>query len=86
MGDIIFLEEIRKSGYELVNEKDFEIVKISNTNQLGVDVILAERGVVDAAKKEYYEVSDSALLDEATLHVQEIPSTNHMHVNERSTP
>ena len=60
-GDLIFKESIYKKGYELVNEKDFEIVKISNTDQLGVDVILAVEGTVDAAKKEYYEVSDAAL-------------------------
>ncbi|MEM6698638.1 MAG: tetratricopeptide repeat protein, partial [Bacteroidota bacterium] len=62
IGDLIFLEEIKKSGYELVNRKDFEVTKISNINQLGVDVILAATGYVDAAKKEYYEVSDKALL------------------------
>ena len=61
-GDLIFKESIYKKGYELVNEKDFEIVKISNTDQLGVDVILAVAGTVDAAKRDYYNVSDAALL------------------------
>ena len=61
-GDLIFKERIYKRGYELVNDKDFEIVKISNTDQLGVDVILAVAGTVDAAKKTYYNVSDAALL------------------------
>ena len=61
-GDVIFLEDIKKSGYQLVNRKDFEVTKISNTNSLGADVILAKTGVLDAAKKEYYGVSDRALL------------------------
>ena len=61
-GDLIFMERIYKQGYELVNKKDFEITKISNTNRLGVDVILAITGTVDAAKKVYYDVSDAALL------------------------
>jgi len=61
-GDFIFFEEIRKSGYELVNDKELQVLKISNTGQLGVDIILAKAGSVDAAKKEYYDVSDKALL------------------------
>ncbi|MEL6626620.1 MAG: tetratricopeptide repeat protein, partial [Bacteroidota bacterium] len=61
VGDLIFLKEIRKNGYELVNRKDFEVTKISNGERLGVDIILAKEGYVDAAKKEYYEVSDKAL-------------------------
>ncbi len=50
-GDLIFMERIYKRGFELVNEKDFEITKISNTDRLGVDVILAPLGTVEAAKK-----------------------------------
>ncbi len=61
-GDLIFFTEIKKAGYELVNGKDLEILKISNTERLGEDIILAKAGVVDAAKKEYYGISDKALL------------------------
>jgi len=61
-GDLIFLEDIHRQGYELVNRKDFEVTKIGNTEQLKLDIILAKAGVVDAAKKEYYGVSDKALL------------------------
>jgi len=61
-GDFIFFTEIRKTGYELVNGKDLEVLKISNTNILGEDIIVAKKGVLDAAKKLYYEVSDKALL------------------------
>ena len=61
-GDLIFFSEIKKSGYELVNGKDLEILKISSAERLGEDIILAKAGVVDAAKKEYYGISDKALL------------------------
>ena len=61
-GDFIFFEEIRKSGYELVNKKDLEFLKISSADRLGEDIILAKAGVVEAAKKEYYGISDQALL------------------------
>jgi tetratricopeptide (TPR) repeat protein len=60
-GDIIFKEQIYKKGYELVNEHDFDILKISSTSRLGVDIILATEGTVDAAKQEYYDVSFEAL-------------------------
>ena len=68
-GGDIFLEEIKKSGYELVNEKDFEHIKISNNDTLEVDVILAQLGYVDAAKKDYYGVSDRALLALSLIHI-----------------
>jgi len=61
-GDIIFINEIRKSGYELVNEKELKALKISENEKLVVDIILAKAGAVDAAKKAYYDVSDKALL------------------------
>ena len=61
-GDIIIKEKIQKNGYELVNEKDFDIVKISNTDELGVDIIMAKEGTVEAAKREYYDVSNQELL------------------------
>lgn len=61
-GDFIFFSEIKKTGYELVNGKELEVLKISSDGRLGVDIILAKAGTVDAAKKEYYQVSDKALL------------------------
>ena len=60
-GDLIFSEKIYKAGYELVNEKDLELLKISSSPNLGVNIILAKEGTVNAAKKEYYNVSDAAL-------------------------
>ena len=61
-GDLVFLKAITKAGYELVNKKELERIKIGNAGELGFDVILAKSGSIDAAKKRYYEVSDSALL------------------------
>ncbi|MEL6276064.1 MAG: hypothetical protein AAFU03_13265, partial [Bacteroidota bacterium] len=61
-GQWAFLQEVRKVGYELVNEKELDQVKISDTEAFGVDIILAPAGTVEAAKREYYGVSDSALV------------------------
>jgi hypothetical protein len=61
-GDFLFLKEISKEGYELVNGRDLNVVKLSNTDRLGEDIILAQKGVIDAAKMEYYDVSDKALV------------------------
>ena len=61
-GDLILLTEISKKGYELVNEKELHGLLIGSTDQLGVDIIMAKAGSIDAAKKEYYAVSDKALL------------------------
>jgi len=61
-GDFIFVNEITKNGYELVNKKELEILKTSNSDQLGQDIILAKAGKIEAAKKEYYNISDKALL------------------------
>ncbi len=61
-GALVFLTEVTKAGYELVNAAELEQVKLSNSDQLGIDIILAKAGAVDAAKKEYYGISDQALL------------------------
>jgi tetratricopeptide (TPR) repeat protein len=60
-GDLVFMTEIAKKGYELVNDKELEHVKLSSTDQFGTDIIVAKAGVLDAAKKEYYAISDKAL-------------------------
>jgi len=61
VGDLIFCEEIKKQGYEIVNKRELETLKISQTRALGFDIILAKIGVIAAAKREYYDVSDKAL-------------------------
>ena len=60
-GEWVFLTEVQKAGYELVNNKEIEQIKLSDTDSLGTDVILAKAGVLEAAKKEYYAISDKAL-------------------------
>ncbi|MFN0175358.1 MAG: tetratricopeptide repeat protein [Saprospiraceae bacterium] len=61
-GDWVFLTEVQKAGYELVNNKEIEQLKLSGEEQLGADIVLAKAGVVDAAKKDYYDISDKSLL------------------------
>jgi tetratricopeptide (TPR) repeat protein len=61
-GDIINAMEISKEGYELVNGKELEGLMLSRNISLGMDIIVAKKGVLDAAKKEYYSISDKALL------------------------
>ncbi|NUQ25979.1 MAG: tetratricopeptide repeat protein [Saprospiraceae bacterium] len=61
-GEWVFLEDVQKSGYELVNKKDIEQVKLSADERLGVDIIVAPAGKLDAARREYYDISDKALL------------------------
>jgi tetratricopeptide (TPR) repeat protein len=60
-GDLVFLTEIQKAGYELVNNKEVEQLKLGSGDSLGTDIILAKAGVLEAAKKEYYAISDKAL-------------------------
>jgi tetratricopeptide (TPR) repeat protein len=63
-GDLIFMQEIQKAGYELVNAKELEVLPLTAAGKLGADVILAKVGYVEAAKKQYYQISDAALLAE----------------------
>jgi tetratricopeptide (TPR) repeat protein len=60
-GDLIFLEKIHKEGYEVVNAKELEISKISSDEYLQKDIVLAISGTLEAAKREYYRISDNAL-------------------------
>jgi tetratricopeptide (TPR) repeat protein len=61
VGDLIFCEEIKKQGYEIVNKRELETLKMGRTRDLSLDIILAKIGVIAAAKREYYDVSDKAL-------------------------
>jgi|GEM_PF-1189499 len=60
-GDLIFNEKIFKTGYELVNGAELEVLRIGNTDALGRDIILAKAGDLEIAKKKYYAISDKAL-------------------------
>jgi len=60
-GDFILYQRIYKEGFEIVNEKELRELKISRTDRLFADIILAKTGEIEKAKKEYYQVSDAAL-------------------------
>jgi tetratricopeptide (TPR) repeat protein len=60
-GDLIFLERVYKEGYEVVNTKELEISKISSSDYLQKDIVLAVAGTLEAAKKEYYNISSNSL-------------------------
>ncbi|NUN99745.1 MAG: hypothetical protein HUU01_03925 [Saprospiraceae bacterium] len=60
-GEWTFKVDINRAGYELVNEKEVEKVKLSADGQFGVDIILARAGVVDSVKAIYYGVSNKSL-------------------------
>lgn len=60
-GDLIFFQEITKKDYEIVNQKELHVLKIGSNTNLGKDIILTKVGQLDAAKKEYYGISDKAL-------------------------
>jgi hypothetical protein len=60
-GDLAFLTELSKKGFELANDKDLEHIKLSSSDQLGTDIIVAKTGIIEAAKKDYYAISDKAL-------------------------
>lgn len=60
-GDLVFLKEVSKNGYELVNLRELETVKLSNNDLFNNDIIIAKKGSIDVAKKQYYAVSDKAL-------------------------
>ena len=60
-GEWTFKLDIKRAGYELVNEKEVEKVKISADAEFGVDIILARAGVVDSVKAIYYGVSNKSL-------------------------
>jgi tetratricopeptide (TPR) repeat protein len=59
--DVAFSAEIAKRGYDLVNDKDIERVKLSRDTQLRVDIIVAKTGTIEAAQKTYYAVLDNCL-------------------------
>ena len=60
-GDPIFLKDIRKEGYELVNARELEWLRIDSTGRLPSDIILAKAGALETAQKEYYQLSAKGL-------------------------
>jgi tetratricopeptide (TPR) repeat protein len=53
----IFKQDIFKHGFELVNEREIESLKISNDNKLGVDIIMAPKDSISAAKARYHNIA-----------------------------
>lgn len=60
-GSNIFLEDIVKKGYEVVNINELEHVRLGNNDQFQKNIILAKEGVIDQARIEYVNVSRDAL-------------------------
>ena len=59
--DWVFKADIAQKGYELVNAKAVECVKLNRDTQAFVDIIVAKTGTLAAAQKAYYAVLDSTL-------------------------
>jgi tetratricopeptide (TPR) repeat protein len=55
-GGFAVLSAAYKDGYELVNEKELQQVELGESEDLGVDIIVAKTGLVEAAKKEYFAI------------------------------
>ena len=60
-GDPIIYDEIAKKQYELVNEKELLSLKLSHTDTLATDIIMAKAGTVDSLKLLYYGISEREL-------------------------
>ncbi len=60
-GQTIILEEIKKNGFEVVNDKNLQQLKLSNDTKFEEDIILAKSGVIDSAKAVFHGASIKAL-------------------------
>jgi tetratricopeptide (TPR) repeat protein len=58
VGDAAFMTEINKKGYELVNRKELEHIRLGTQ---GIEIILAKAGVLEAARIEYYNISEKEI-------------------------
>jgi glutamine phosphoribosylpyrophosphate amidotransferase len=60
--DFAFRADIAKKGYELVNEKELEHLKLSQNNgQLTTDVVVAKVGTISNAQRSYAALIETAL-------------------------
>ncbi len=60
--DFAFRDEIGKKGYELVNEKELEHLRLGvNNAPLNVDIIVAKLGTISNAQKSNYALIESIL-------------------------
>ena len=60
-GDWVFKAEIAQKGYELVNEKALESVRLCRDTMACFDVVVAKTGTIAAAQKAYYALLDSTM-------------------------
>ncbi|MDZ7878468.1 MAG: tetratricopeptide repeat protein [Saprospiraceae bacterium] len=61
-GDIAFRADIAKKGYELVNEKEVEQVRLSQNNAaLPIDVIVAKAGTISSQQRMFSNLLESTL-------------------------
>ncbi len=63
-GDPITFVDAKKTGYEVVNEKQLESLRLSADGILPTDLILAKAGVIKAAKAEFAGASIKVLTEE----------------------
>jgi tetratricopeptide (TPR) repeat protein len=60
--DLAFRADIAKKGYELVNEKELEHVKLSQNNaQLNTDIIVAKLGTISTSQRNYSALIETTL-------------------------
>lgn len=60
--DLAFRADIAKKGYELVNEKELEHLKLSQNNaQLNTDIIVAKIGTISHAQRNYSALIETTL-------------------------
>ena len=59
--DWVFKADIAQKGYELVNGRTVEAIKLSRDTQAFIDIIVAKTGTLAAAQRAYYAVLDSTL-------------------------
>ena len=52
--------DVKKEGYEVVNEKDMEVFLPSEgeKQEVYVEIILCKKGYLEAARKKYYEITN----------------------------
>jgi tetratricopeptide (TPR) repeat protein len=60
-GDYIFLNAVRKAGYELVNQSDLQHLQLTRNMAMEEDIIMAREGIIDAARMQYHQISATAL-------------------------
>jgi tetratricopeptide (TPR) repeat protein len=62
-GDWVVREKIYKEKYTVVNDNELDaLIALSNTNQFAVDIILTEVAILEANKRNFYNICEKVLL------------------------